>query len=153
MCGKTEDLFIVEIEGSDLKVCKNCAKYGQIKKRVIVPIQGKKSFTSKNTSPHIESTKKEIIQKIVAGYGLKVKNAREHLNMKQEELGLKINEKESKIHYIETQRHEPSIKLARKLEKYLNIDLVEEYEEPKGNFKATESDQLTIGDMIKIKKK
>lgn len=43
--------------------------------------------------------------------------------LSQEELGMKINEKPSVIHHLETGSMKPSDALARKLEHYLKIQL------------------------------
>ena len=87
------------------------------------------------------------------GYGLMIKKTRERLGLKQEELAQKIAEKESIIHKLESGKIRPSMKLAKKLERFLEIKLVEMEEEeespivPKGT-----GGGFTIGDMIKVKK-
>lgn len=148
MCGKETELFITSVEGTDLKVCQNCAKFGKIKTRA-KPLEPPK----KKKQVEIEEEEPEIIQTISSDYALKVKNARESLKLKQEELAKKLNEKESVIHKIETGHYEPNIKLAKKLERFLKIKLVEEEEVNKEKQKASKSSgPLTIGDILKIKK-
>ena len=57
------------------------------------------------------------------------------------------------LHKIETSSFEPPLDLARKLEKLLNIKLVEEVsDEPLSNVKTTKK-TLTLGDLIKIRKR
>jgi len=149
MCGKETELFVAAIEGTELKVCQSCAKFGKIKAR-IRPAEAPK----KKKQVEAEEEEPEIIQTISSDYALKVKNARESLRLKQEELAKKINEKESVIHKVETGHYEPNIALAKKLERFLKIKLVEEEEIKKEKQKKDSkiSGPLTIGDILKTKK-
>jgi putative transcription factor len=155
MCGKEDRLFIAEVEGTELKVCKNCASFGKLKgaAKSLQPEKKSKKKEQNIDNLHKEEQKKEIILRIMQGYGLIVKNAREKLGLKQEELAKKINEKISIVHSIETERHEPSISLAEKIEHHLHIKLIEQYEETHETFKRDLRSQLTIGDLITIKKR
>ena len=58
-----------------------------------------------------------------------VRKARESRGWTREELGAKIYEKVSVINRIESGKMEPDIKLAKKLEKTLNITLIEKYDD------------------------
>jgi len=148
LCGaETENIFRTIIEGTELNVCKNCAKYGKvIEKKVPVKEQPRKE-RAKPAEPE-----KEVIQVIVPDFAQRIKNKRESLGLKQEELAKKISEKESLIHNLETGTFEPSISLATKIEKFLKIKLIEEYEEEHKKGSKTESDGFTIGDLVKVKK-
>jgi len=149
MCGKGTELFKAVVEGIELKVCSNCGKFGKVTGKInIEPKRKKKKIELE------EEEQPEIIQIIVEDYALRAKNAREKLGLKQEELAKKLNEKESVIHKIETGHYEPNLNLARKLEKFLKIKLVEEekIEKKKENTQSTSSEALTIGDLIKLKK-
>ncbi len=148
MCGKETNLFKTVVEGTELRVCKDCSKFGRVVEKIAEPVKGKKK-------KHIEEEREEpeIVEAIVPDYASKVKNARESLGLKQEELAKKLSEKESVIHKIETGHYEPNLMLARKLERFLKITLVEQQEIKKeGNAKVSPAGPLTIGDLIKIKK-
>ncbi|MCB9358556.1 TIGR00270 family protein [Candidatus Woesearchaeota archaeon] len=156
MCGKNLDGKIVikaKVEGTVLKVCENCSQYGT----VIAQSLPSSAKPNSNISPKqaIKYSKEEIEEMVVEDYAARIKKARESNNIKQEDFAKQINEKESLIHKIETGHIEPNIKLARKIEKYLGIKIVEEIEfrEHKTYSKPKGDDSLTIGDMIKIKKK
>ena len=56
-------------------------------------------------------------------YSKVIKNARELLGIKQDELGMKINEKPSVISHLEAGSIKPTDALARKLEHFLKIEL------------------------------
>ena len=55
---------------------------------------------------------------------------------------------------IETGKMEPDLKLAKKLEKTLNIKLIEKYDEMDlESFKSMASGPNTLGSIVKIKRK
>ena len=152
MCGVEGPLLVAEIEGVDLNVCRNCAKYGTVKKKV----------TQQESRPKPKKQKKAPVRKektflVVEDYAKKIRNARESMKLKQDQFARKLNEKASVITNLENGRMKPSIELARKLEKILHITLVEEIEEEEGDTdqkpgKKQGSKNLTIGDMIHVKK-
>ena len=149
MCGKEGELYKTIIEGVELTVCSRCAKFGKILRKVEIETgEPKGSFVRE-----IKKEEKEIVETIVEDCGEKIKKRRERMRLKQEELAQKIGEKESIIHKIESGKMMPQMKLAKKLERFLGIKLIEMEEEEEGLIvpKGT-GGELTIGDMIKIKK-
>jgi putative transcription factor len=149
LCGKDSQLFVARIEGTELQVCKDCSAYGQVLRRAMPTIvREKKPSIIKPFLPQ-----NEIVLVIVPDYGDIIRKTRESLNLRQEDLAKKLAEKESLIQKIESSHLEPSIELARKLEKHLNIKLIEKHEEKKQVMKGTGGDKFTIGDIINIKRK
>jgi len=147
MCGADTFLFLTMVEGTQLKVCKNCAKYGKIVGRVKSPIEQKKIEKRRAVR------QPELLQMIVEDYPKIIKKSREAMGLKQEELAQKIAEKESLIHHMENGQFKPSLGLARKLERFLRTKLIEQYEEKSGPTAKQSSGPITIGDLIKIKKR
>ncbi|MFH1850385.1 MAG: multiprotein bridging factor aMBF1 [archaeon] len=146
ICGSEGPQKRAMIEGTELNVCSRCAAYGKVVGPVRVP---KKSEPARvRTLPE-----KEMIQIITEGYPALVKAARERLGMKQIELALKISVKESVIHKIESGHFEPPLELARKLERFLKIQLVEEHEEVHEGKRPASGNELTLGDFVKIRKR
>ncbi len=99
--------------------------------------------------PHI--VKKEILEAVVEDFPARIRSARESMRLNQKELAKKLNEKESVIHKLETGHFTPSLGLAKKLEKHLNIKLIEDL--PAGNkddSKKQAGRTMTIGDLIKL---
>jgi putative transcription factor len=155
MCGtNAEELFRVDVEGAKLNICNKCSKFGKVIERVRAPVFVSPRETEKrrvDAAPKQVET--ETIFVLVSDYPERVKNAREHLGMKQEDLGKKINERDSLIHKVETGAIEPNIPLARKLEKFLNIKLVEEHQEDKSLVPLSKKGDITLGDFARIKKR
>lgn len=145
MCGSDENLFKCKIEGGFLNVCNKCSQYGE----VIHKIEKPKPVEEEKSSKTVE--RGEIIQIIIPNYAKVVKNKREQLGLKQKELAKKIAEKESVIHQIESNHMEPPMELARKLERFLKVRLVAQYEEKGASTKTEETQSMTIGDLIKMK--
>jgi putative transcription factor len=147
MCGKKEISCVASVEGTELKVCVDCSRFGKLIKRVN-PIQ---QTHNKITAKPQKQQEPEIIEKIVEGYGHIIRSSREKLNLNQEDFAKKINEKVSIVHSLESEHHKPSIDLAKKLEKLLKIKLVEQEKLEKIDFPNKTKGSLTIGDIIKIK--
>lgn len=155
MCGSEGNLVRANVEGTILNVCNGCAKYGNIvrdnnsPKRPFNPNFKKKKSRLVEKEPEIE-----LIEVIVSNYSNKIKNKREELGIKQKDLAIKLAERESIVQKIESGHFEPSLKLAKKLEKYLKIKLIEEIEDKKDKvFIKSANKAMTIGDLIKIKSK
>ena len=147
MCGKDTKLITAEIEGTRLEVCETCASYG---KKINKP-----RMMNFKYKPKIE--KKEPLLIILEEYSKLIRQARDKLKLNQEQFAKKLNERTSVIHNLEIGKIKPSIKLAKKLEKTLSIKLIEEIKEKDeidiSPNKANKNSALTIGDLIKVRKK
>ncbi len=144
MCGKKSELVDAVVEGSILRVCSECGKHGNV---VSIPkprkIEDNRVFN-----------KEEDVDVIVEDYFYLIKKAREKKGLKQEELAKDIGEKESIIHQIESQKMKPDFKLAKKLNIYLGINLIEKA--PRVDAKEVKDidfkdKTVTIGDLLKGK--
>lgn len=149
LCGKEGQMYKAEIERTVMTVCESCAKYGKVIGKVT-----KKIIIDKPVIRQPRVTD-EPIETIVSGYGDIIRKARQSSGMKQEELAKKINEKESNIHAIESGHREPRIELARKLEKFLGITLIEKYAEEDLKMKTFSKDTKNIpaSEMITIRQR
>lgn len=152
MCGADSETLKANVEGTIMNVCRNCSKYGKVISINKPPVSYKKSKT--NSREPVKNDNEEKIEMVIKNFAEKIKNVRENMKLDQEKFAEKINEKKSIIHKIETAEMKPSIELAKKLEKILNIKLIETYSE-KGTGVETQkssSGPMTIGDLINIKK-
>ena len=144
ICGKEVSLVKAIVEGIELSVCRECSNFGNV-------IEQKKPEKTKPKRPTYPT--EEVIDVMVSDYTDKIKKAREKMNLKQKEFAQKIAEKESVIQNIESGHIKPSIALARKIEKFCHIKLVEEHKEEHKNVKLNLKDtSLTIGDLLNLKK-
>lgn len=143
MCGTDTNLVKTSIEGSELNVCNKCANFGKIinKPRTIV-FKPKPATFNKNSS---------LTLSIIPNYASVIKSKRESLELNQEDLAKKLNEKWSVIQKIESNSFKPSFDLARKLERFLKIELVEQIKEEQIENIKQSSEVFTLGDIIKQK--
>lgn len=147
MCGKIGNVVKTKVEGTFLNVCNNCARHGKVVEKV-EDLAGVSNIKRKTFSRD-----KEISEYIVPNYNSLVKNKREQIGLKQEDFAKKVNEKVSVIQHIESGKLEPSLKLAKKLEHFLGIKLIEKDDfEYEGGVRE-EASTMTLGDMLKIKKR
>ena len=147
MCGNPGKLFKTIVEGTELSVCQECSRFGKVVGIVKQSTAGKMQET-KSKEPETE-----LIELLVEDYAERIRKKRESLGLNQEEFAKKLNEKESLIQKIESGHFEPSIGLAKRIGKILQLRLVDEYEEKHTGQKGSKTDAFTIGDFIKIKEK
>jgi len=156
MCGAQTNLNKYRVEGVQMSLCSKCGQHGIREK------EPKRTFSFKS---HTNKNQPEVIEMINENYSNLVKNAREKKGLKQKELAKKILERESLIHNVESGHMKPSMKLATKLEKFLDINLIIKYKEEtkkskeelniqRSNHNNDEisDEKFTIGDMIKKRK-
>jgi len=141
MCGKDTQVSATIVEGSELNVCENCGKYGKAVQRPVVrsraPVQAKP----------------EIVEMVVSDYAQLIRKARETKGMTQKDFALSVNEKESVVQKLETGSLTPSLSMAKKLERLLKVKLVEVQEETKVDLQSKNSGPMTIGDILKFKRR
>jgi len=143
ICGKNfNNLERAIVEGVMIDVCHDCGKFGKVVS-IVKPLIEPNRIIPVHT--------KESSEGIRSDYPDVVKKAREKKGLRQEELARDIAEKESTIHKIETGSMPPSFILARKIEQYLGIKLIEIQEETKKIDLNLKDSSITIGDLIKIK--
>jgi len=148
----------VIIEGVVLNVCNECAKFG-------VELGGKSPTKPVSPPDYIrmrienikrrKSKRRDFIEEeevLVEDYGDRVRKARERMNLTQEELASKINEKSSVIAKIERYEFHPDKNLIKKLEKFLGIKLTEKVSPIKTSASGS-SKTLTLGDLIEMELK
>ncbi|MEM2133478.1 MAG: multiprotein bridging factor aMBF1 [Candidatus Jordarchaeaceae archaeon] len=152
----------VNIEGAELTVCENCVKFGDSLKDLSVTSKGsktilvspKKVIRVKRPRAKLDSKDFFLDEDLVEDYAYKIRRAREGKGLSHEELAKKINERVTIIKKIETGKMQPSLALVKKLEKELQINLTEKSDSKiMTTTSKDQSKELTLGDIIKIKKK
>jgi putative transcription factor len=158
LCGKeTPKTRTVLVEGTELKVCPECAKFGE-----------DRSTTKKETGPKAQIAQRlerrerrmrsrdvysqgETLE-LAEDYSNRIRKARMSRDWKQEDLASKINEKKSVITKIESGHMRPSDSLIGKLEKALGITLMEKVPLMKPDAKQSSSKGMTLADFVKVEK-
>jgi putative transcription factor len=146
ICGtNTSKIYRASVEGTEMDVCEKCTSYGKV---LSLPVQKIKKPVEIEVK-----TLPEKEESVVADCSSKIRRAREKSGLTQEEFAKKLNEKMSLMRAIENRDMVPDIKLAKKLEKELGIILIEEMSSEKVALKSGGSNEITLGDMIQIKKR
>lgn len=145
LCGKKTKLFKAIVESTELTVCASCGQYGKILKPARQDVQ-----KNKKTKPKIVS---ETVETIVPDYAKRIREARQKRGMPQKDFAKLLSIKESLLHKLENGSIEPSLVLAKKLERELRISLVTQEtisERTKSKNEKSSTNTLTIGDIIKL---
>ncbi len=136
MCGSDKANRKTKIDGAVLTVCEKCVGFGEEIKPVEVKIVK-------------QIPKLEALDILKPNFNEIIRNSRSKMNLKQEGLAKKLNEKLSIIKRVE-EGWEPTPSLISKLEKFFNIELTESPEDKKLE-KKTSKERLTIGDVVEIR--
>lgn len=172
LCGAPEAQMTAKVEGVDFKVCRNCVKHGSGK-----PVSSSNSYNNnrsfKPTGPRREGPEQHLLPNL---HEL-LRAQREKRGMTIEEFAKMLQEKESVVAKWESGSIKPPIPAAIRVGKLLGVYLIER--EDKGNGKDKESsekssqndhinhqhhnnqhsnnqkvsDEMTLGDFIKVKKR
>lgn len=161
MCGREQAVAKVSVEGAVMALCTSCGKYGTVVSRLVTEQPHTKQTTG--SSQAIKETKPaapEETEFVVANIGSLLKQKREELGRQQEEGVMKLEDfarhisvKESVLHKMETGAFLPGVEEAKRIGKKLGLKLVERVEDVESIIPPAKKDELTLGDLIKIKKK
>jgi len=150
----------VILEGARITVCHNCAQHGTKIHKPSSIEYGKRRFKQQpNPAPKRRKFKSPAIEEleVVSDYAKRVRNARTSLGLNQDQFALKLNEKPSLIRRIETGKAEPTVKLAKKIQKMYKIQLLKKSDEMDFNVHEKKFMKKTpggsLGDIAFIKKK
>ncbi len=143
--------YKVIVDRAELIVCPSCAR-GKHVVSVIDFSKPQRRGTYRRMGMR-RSRRSELIEEIVDDYATRIREAREKMGLTREVLATMVGEKESTIRRIESGKLQPTIKLARKLEKVLKIKLVETYteEELYGGGEGGSDYELTLGDIVEFR--
>ncbi len=142
MCGKETSLVTAEVENVEMKVCQNCSRFGVVRQKADVP--------------HFQQQKmhKDPALKVTANYASIVRQIREKRGLSQEDFAKFLQERESIVAKWEQGKMQPSVEVARRLEKVLGVSLVvEDIEQSFEKEKSARSEGFTLGDFMKVRKK
>lgn len=164
MCGKQSEFTkTISVEGTTLKVCKECSRFGESS-------EGKSGGSKKGTAAAPSRTvvaerlqarerrmktrsiySDEETTDLIPEYSQVIREARMARDWKQEDLAAKLNERASVIAKLENGSMRPNDALLKKLEHELGIKLTEKVSVVKSEGGRSQGKVLTLGDMIKKK--
>lgn len=154
MCGREQAVLKASVEGSVMSLCDGCSKFGKVVGRL------QSAITVKKKEEKTVAVAEDETEFVVANFGQLLKQKREELGKKMEDSFMKLEDfakmisvKESVLHKMETGTYKPNVEEARRIGKLFGLKLVEKVEEVESLVPEPKKDQLTLGDMIKIKKK
>jgi uncharacterized protein (TIGR00270 family) len=157
VCGRVDASFLTMIEGARMHTCERCARMGTIISRPSV------SSSQSSTSPFAHSPSSSLSRQapeleLTEGFGATIRSARLRMKLPLSVLAERLAEKESFLERVESEKTHPSPELARKLEKELNITLLEQAETLSGaalveSSKRSGSGARTLGDIVEFKSK
>ena len=141
LCGNDGNFNCVLVENVAFNVCNSCSKYGKILRVSDTIIKTKRNIFKK-TEPEYN---------VLTEYSQIIKNKREKLGLSQKDFANKLNEKENLIAKIERGELKPNLDLARKIGKFLKIELTESENATDFSVNKSKNEGLTIGDFVKKK--
>jgi putative transcription factor len=160
LCGATARVLKnVRIEGAELQVCPQCEHYGiEVQQPHRVPQKissGRRPVNAPMISTPAVRKKRDMFDmiegEIVDDYGDRVKHARMERGWTQKDLAMELMVRELLIKKIENGDLIPEDDVRQKLEKALNIRLIDIPEDEHEKQKAGKV-VPTLGDVISIKK-
>lgn len=142
LCGRpTDAASVVQVEGVEFRVCQKCV----VGKKVVYQHQLHENASSRRPKP----VPKEDQFLLVEGYGEVIRKARERMDLPLKVVAEMLNEKHSLLLRIEEERAKPTQALVIKLEKFLNVSLLEK-QEPQAEGKYFASGKgATLGEFVK----
>ncbi|MBU0661837.1 MAG: multiprotein-bridging factor 1 family protein [Candidatus Diapherotrites archaeon] len=135
ICGKGTAIARIELDGSELAACPDCAGFGEKKGAIEDEYLNRAQVAKKATSPaNSENSGTGISQSRSAGMesaaglldenlGTIIRRAREKKGLTIKELSEKVFEKESVLHKIEQNKALPDTRLQTRLESFLGIKI------------------------------
>ncbi len=112
VCGRREAVAIAIIDGARLNVCENCLKFGRLEKKLF----------NETFKPESQNHSTELV--LIEGYGRIISAARLGKKLSVKELGRKLNISEKELEKFENESFKPIEKIARRLERELNIKIL-----------------------------
>lgn len=164
MCGRdVPRLRRIQVGGSTLEVCNECARFGEDAPREAPsgepPVTGPAAAppAPRTYPPSAPRRPRDALatgeMELAEDYSKRISRARQRKGLTQEQLAKQLAEKKSVISRLESGEMRPSDRLVKKLEHTLGIKLREraEYQVEPAKKRIT-SGGVTLGDLIRMEK-
>ena len=151
LCGRVCECRPAVVDGAKMMLCPGCMRHGKgIKPVEETPSGSRQPILERIKRPKEKDVYKDMNKELVSNWNTIIKNAREKKKLSREELGFKIGERTVTISKIENGELRPSDKMVKKLEKELDINLLEEVSStPSYSTGSHSSGRMTLGDFIR----
>ena len=136
------------VDNVKMMLCPGCMRHGKVIKAT--PLVTKQKILSRIKRPMERDVYQDMDKELTTGWNVIIKEARHKKGLTREQLGFNIGERTITISKIENGDLRPSDKVVKKLEKELNIKLIEEVKKIDPSVRITQSQSgFTLGDFIK----
>ena len=155
LCGRDCDGRPAAVEGVRMMLCPDCLRqHGTgVKETVESPDVVQKPVLGRIKKHRVKDVYKDMDKELVSGWNDLIKSARKKKGLSRDELGFRIGERTVTIGKIENGDLRPSDKVVGKLERELDITLVEEVKSVSNVSVGSQTGGgLTLGDFIKEEK-
>ena len=139
-----------EVDGVKMMLCPSCFHYGKGVTEVRNATEHvQRSLVKRTRRQKVKDVYEKMDVELVSNYTTIISNARRAKGLTREQLGFNVGEPTVTISKIEKGELRPSDKVAKKLEKELNISLFEQVQKVSPKHTTTGSSGLTLGDFIR----
>jgi len=152
LCGRECECRPAIVDKVKMMLCPGCVRHGEVIKEVTPP-KPQKPIMARIKRPPVKDVYKDMNKELVNDWNIIIKDARKKKGLTREQLGFKIGERTVTIAKIENGDLKPSDKVVSKLEKELDVKLLEVVERVPSNLSTSGSKGLTLGDFIKTEEK
>ena len=162
MCGAEHaSLTKVKIEGAKLQLCEQCKTFGTEVHEAPKPGGSTSKYSTAQSTPTSSSPTTggqpsrprrdmfDTMPEIATDYDDEIRSAREAAGLSQEELADRLNEKASLIRKLERGSMLPDDRVRKKLERTLDISLLESGSDVETEWSGSASTTTTLGDVVK----
>jgi putative transcription factor len=150
LCGREGRTKPALIDGVKMFVCPDCMKHGTpLSESKPAPIHRAPSQVPSSRKPFAKDIYKGMNEELVDDWSKRIQDGRKKKGLSREELGFRIGERTVIIAKLENGDLRPSDTMIKKLEKELNIKLMEPVQALSTSNIRTSGTALTLGDFIK----
>jgi len=154
LCGRDGECRPAIVDGVRMVLCPGCMRHGQgIQNAPETPVVPSQTLLGRIRRPKVRDVYKDMVTELITDWNEIIKTARHKKGLSREELGFKIGERTVTIAKIENGDLRPSDKVIKKLEKELDVTLVEEVKSVSPSSHDFHGRGLTLGDFITTEKK
>ncbi|MEM0467487.1 MAG: multiprotein bridging factor aMBF1 [Candidatus Thermoplasmatota archaeon] len=137
------------IDGAKMLLCPECIQHAETVEETRIAAVHRKNISLQKPRIPEKDIYQQMQKELVSNWSEIIKKAREKKGLTREELGFRIGERTVTIQKLENGDLRPSDKMIDKLEKELNIQLLEEVKNVPISQHGTTG--LTLGDFIRTK--